>query len=229
MSTEAARLIFFATMAAGGLVWVISLIVALRLGREVEDAGGWSSQRFSSPELDSTGPVETGERIVRGDPEKLSKEIVRALLQGHLGGTSLFEVIERTARRVVLKKTGPLVVNQPPGLYFSEAEFELDALGGDKIRVRYTLGFARLARRMRGIALGIIGGIGLPVLVAVGVLIWIFVLQSDEETVRWQVLQTLHIGHALWPPFLFLWMHRLGRRHSKTFVANLLTTLEYVD
>lgn len=228
MSPETTRLVFFAIMAGGALVWALSLILALRLGRDAGGDGGWSDRRFSSPDLDPSGPVETGERVVRGDPEKLSREIVRALLQGHLGSISLFEVVERTARRVALKKTGPLVVNQPPGLYFSEAEFELDTIGGDEVRVRYTLGFARLARRMRGIALGIIGGVGLPVLVAVGAVIWLFVVQSEDESLRWQVLQVLHVGHALWPPLLLLWVHRLGRRHSRAFVANLLTTLEYV-
>ena len=133
-------------MGTGLLVWLLSLVVALRLGRREGDESGFSAHRFSSSELDSGGPVEAGERVVRGDPEKISREIVRAFLQGHLGGASLFEVLERTPRRVVLKKTGPLVVNQPAGLYFSEAEFDLDPLGGDEVRVRYALGFARLVR-----------------------------------------------------------------------------------
>jgi hypothetical protein len=59
--------------------------------------------------------------------------------------------------------------------------------------------------------------------------IWFLVVQSDEAAIRWQVLQCLQIAHAIWPPFMITGIYSMGRRHSKTFVSNLLTTLELSD
>jgi len=86
-----------------------------------------------------------------------------------------------------------------------------------------------LAQRVRRVSLGIIVGLGLPVMLAVGLIVWLFVIPSEEPAVRWQVLQCLQIVHALWPPFMVIGMYSRGRRHSKTFVSNLLTTLELAD
>ena len=93
----------------------------------------------------------------------------------------------------------------------------------------YRIGYARLIRLLKKIALCIIFGVGLPVMVLVGLAIWLFVVQSDNPSVRWQVFQTLQISHALWPPFLILWFYRIGRRHSKRFMENLIASAEVVE
>jgi len=62
-----------------------------------------------------------------------------------------------------------------------------------------------------------------------GLLIWFLVVQSDNATIRWQVFQTLHIAHALWPPFLVMWYYRIGRRRSRVFVENLISSAESLD
>jgi hypothetical protein len=114
-------------------------------------------------------------------------------------------------------------------LYFSEAEITFENLGNETTRVSYLLGHDRLARLVKTVALSIILGIGLPVLLIVGFLIWYFVLPSEAPAVQWQVLQTLQISHALWPPFLFLWLYSAGRRQSKIYFSNLLSTLELAE
>jgi hypothetical protein len=224
MSEEVAKLIFAAIMGIGAGLWFLSLVKTLRIGRESNEQEDW-------PEKEPLEPgIQSGERTIHGDPEKLSKALVRSLLQVNIGMFgSLYEVTERTAKRVVLRKTGPLMCNQPAGLFFSEAAFHFDPLGGDAVRVSYELGFARLVRLTRRIGLAIIFGIGLPIMLLVGGLIWFLVIPSQEPGVRWQVFQSLHIIHGLWPPLMFSWMYSMGRRHSKTFVSNLLTTLELAD
>lgn len=226
MDQTTATAAFAAIMGTGFIVWVFSLIKALKMGHESAGMDDWQT---GSPMPGKSSTV-SGERTIHGDPEKLSKALVRSLLQVNIGMFgSLFEVVERTAERVVLKKTGPLVCNQPAGLYFSEAEFKLNSIGGDAVRVSYQLGYERLARLMKRIALWIIVGLGLPVMLTVGLIVWFVVIPSEDPAVRWQVFQCFQISHALWPPFLMIWMYSMGRRHSKTFVSNLLTTLELAD
>ncbi|MBC8875433.1 MAG: hypothetical protein H8E44_38905 [Planctomycetes bacterium] len=226
MDQTIATAIFAAIMGMGFVVWAYSLVKALRIGGESAAMDEWQA----GGQLPGQSLAESGERTIHGEPEKLSKALVRSLLQVNIGMFgSLFEVVERTAKRVVLKKTGPLVCNQPAGLYFSEAEFNFEPIGGDAVRVSYRLGYERLARLAKRVALGIIVGVGLPVMLIVGSLIWLLVIPAEEPAVRWQVFQTFQIGHALWPPFLMIWMYSVGRRHSKTFVSNLLTTLELAD
>ena len=226
MDADTAKLIFIALMAIGFLVWLWSLQLALAIGRGSPEAD-WRMLHVQRPSQTNT---ETGARTVRGSAETLSAALARLLVQQNVGTFgSLFEIVERTPERIVIKKTGPLVCNQPAGMYFSEAEITFEELGNDTTRVSYVLGYDRLARRLRGVALAIILGIGLPVMLIVGAVIWFFVLPSQNPGVQWQVFQTLQISHALWPPFLFIWMYSAGRRQSKTYFSNLLSTLELAE
>ena len=226
MNTEIATLIFAVIMVVGFLVWVWSLQMALGIGRSTTKPD-W---RMLADEQPSQTNTESGARTVRGTPEKLSAVLARLIVQHNVGTFgSLFEVVERTSHRIVLRKNGPLMCNQPPSLYFSEAELNFEPVGNDTTRVSYVLGFDRLARRVKIVALSIILGIGLPVVVIVGGLIWYFVLPSPNPAIQWQVLQTLQVSHALWPPFLFLWLYSAGRRQSKTYFSNLLSTLELAE
>jgi hypothetical protein len=226
MNAEVARLIFIGIMVCGVLVWLWSLQMALAIGRNRENLD-W---RMLDEQRPAQANTERGAKTVRGSPETLSAALARSLVQLNIGTFgALFEVVERTPERILLKKTGPLMCNQPAGLYFSEAEITFEDLGNGTTRVSYTLGYDRLARRVKLVALGIILGIGLPTLLIVGGLIWYFVLPSQNPAVQWQVVQTLQIAHALWPPFLFIWLYRAGRRQSKTCFSNLLSTLELAE
>jgi hypothetical protein len=226
MNTEIATLIFAAIMVVGFLVWVWSLQMALGIGRNTAKTD-W---RMLPEEQPAQANTESGARTVRGTPERLSAALGRSLMQHNVGtfGT-LFEVVERSPNRIVLKKSGPLLCNQPASMYFSEAEINFESLGNETTRVSYVLGFDRLARRVKTVTLAIILGIGLPVLLGVGATIWYFVLPSQNPAVQWQVFQTLQIAHALWPPYLFLGLYSSGRRQSKTYFSNLLSTLELAE
>jgi hypothetical protein len=226
MSQETATAIFVAIMTLGFLVWLWSLQKALAMGRHAAEPD-WRKLPEEQPA--QVNP-ETGSRIVRGEPEALSQALARTMLQLGAGGfVPLYEITERTSERIVLKKTGPLVCNQPAGMYFSEAEITFQYLGNKLTEVSYSLGFDRLEKKMRNVALWIILGIGLPVMLIVGGLIWFLVLPSHAPAIRGQVLQALQIAHALWPPFLVMGMYSSGRRHAKTYFSNLLSTLELAN
>ena len=140
--------------------------------------------------------------------------------------SQLFEIKERTAEEVVVVKAGPLVCNQPTGMYFSNVSFQLRPTGPDSVLVSYEIGFDRLASRLRRTALIVILGVGLPLIVGLGLGIWFGVVQNENPATRWQVFQLFHLAHALWPPFLILYFYGAGRSHSRTYISNVLATLD---
>lgn len=226
MDSSQAYAVFVVVMGGGFIAWVCSLSLALRLGTVPLQ----SDEINADFEARSWAGTEVGSRTVQGTPAKLSKSLARALTQINIGGFgALFEIPERTDEKISLRKTGPLLCNQPSGLYFSVADVAFEYLGNKTTRVHYKLGYDRLARRMRSIALGIILLIGLPVMLVVGSLIWYQVLPSDDRHLQWQVFQSLQIVHAIWPPFLLIGLYSMGRRQSKTYFSNLLSDLELAE
>lgn len=100
---------------------------------------------------------------------------------------------------------------------------------GGKIRswLFHVCAYEGLIRRIRTIALVLILGIGLPVMLLVGSLVWTFAIPSPM--MRWQVLQTLQIVHALWPPFLVMWLYSVGRTQSKILIENVIASSEILQ
>jgi hypothetical protein len=213
-------------MTVGFSVWLLSLAMTLRIGRATAEQDWRTFDDISEP----GSAVETGARTVRGEPRAISKALARSLTQLNIGGfNSLFEIVERSDRRILVKKTGPLICNQPAGMYFSEAEIGFEDMRNDTVRVSYCLRYDRLAKRLKSIALIIILLVALPMMVIVGGIIWYVVIPSPNPGVRWQVFQTFQIVHALWPPYLLIWLYSAGRRQSKTYMSNLLSTLELAE
>ena len=243
MDQQAAEIIFCVIMTVGACVWFLSLQKALKLGVRQVPPGSDPFAPFNSmpsesdsfrsangfPTDDNNSDRQTGEKTVRGEPEAVCEALAKALLNSAVPGmfSSLYRV-ERFPGRLEVRKTGPLVCNQPSGMYFSEADFEFERAGEGMVRVTYCLGFERLARGLRRIALGLILFVGLPVLLLVGTIIWLLVVQHANPAVRWQVLQTLQIAHVLWPPFLMMYFYKAGRKHARTHIVNILASLSAV-
>ena len=230
MDAQLAQAVYTGIMAIAIGVWAYSFRLVVRLGQE--DSVVTDPWAPGAAFEDESGEVHSvvGAQTLRGDPESLSKALGQTLLSTGIPGmfSTLFEITERTPDRIAIRKTGPLICNQPTGLSFSEAEFDFRRAGGDTVEVTYRLGFDRLLRGIRRTALGIILGLGLPVLLIVGMVIWVFVVSSNNPTVRWQVFQTLQVAHVLWPPFLVMWIYRSGRNHARTYISNMLRSLELV-
>jgi hypothetical protein len=223
MDENAAKLIFAAIMTIGFLVWLWSLQMALGLGRPRAKTD-WRMV----PEDPMDSDVETGSRTVRGEPEQVSQALARMLMEhGNNPAGPAFEITERTSRRIALKSGAK--AHQTAGAYFSEAIIDFERVGGDSTRISYKLTYDQLLRRTRRIALAIIFGVGLPLMVILGGIIWFTVIPSVAPAVRWQVLQTLQIVHGLWPPFLVMGIYTSGRRHSQMYFSNLLSTLEVAE
>ncbi|MEQ9409052.1 MAG: hypothetical protein RIK87_15050 [Fuerstiella sp.] len=231
MEPQLAEITFVVIMSVGVCVWLLSLHMALNLGRHRRrDAEPWTP--LSDLEINAGSPCDlTGQKTVRGHAEDVSKTLARTLLNLNVPGmfATLFEMVERTPERLEFRKTGPLVCNQPTGMYFSEAVFTLERTGANQVLVSYRLGFERLVKVLRRTALALILGLGFPVLMTVGILIPWLVLKHPNPAVRWQVFQTLQIVHVLWPPFLIIYLFRSGHRHARTFMANVLTSVELSD
>jgi hypothetical protein len=223
MDENVAKLTFAAIMTIGFLVWLWSLQKALGLGRSREKTD-WRMV----PEEPTAGDTETGSRTVRGEPEQVSQALARMLMEhGNNPAGPAFEITERTSRRIALKSGSKAC--QTAGAYFSDATIDFERVGGDSTRISYRLTYDQLLRRTRRIALAIIFGVGLPLMVIVGGVIWFAVIPSAASAVRWQVLQTLQIAHGLWPPFLVMGIYASGRRHSQMYFSNLLSTLEVAE
>ena len=221
MDSVTANQLFVSIMAIGCGVWLWSLMRALRLGRSPRHPDRYAAEQ--PLEFDA----ETGELTVQGDCASLSEALVGSIRQRRNGlWESPLKVTEHSSERVTITRTGSLICNQPAGLYFSEVDFRFVPLGAGTVRVSYCIGYARLVRLLKKIALWIILGLGLPVIVIVGLVVWVFVVHCESPIIRWQVLQTLQIIHVLWPPFLVLWFYTLGRRQTKVFVENLIKSLE---
>lgn len=239
MEIQTAEIVFFCVMGVAITVWAVGLYMALRLGHQSEDSGHW--QASSNTPIDPSNPWQStwghvdsfqshvvGTQTVPGNANDVSRGIASRLSETGIPGrfSGLFEITDCTPKTVVATKVGPLVCNQPTGLYFSEAKFDLRDSGNGQVSVEYRLGFERLRHLLKRVALGLILGLGLPVMGIIASVIWFFVVHSNTPAVRWQVLQSLHVIHVLWPPFLIMWFYSAGRRHCRTYVANLLRSLD---
>jgi len=229
MSEDVAKLIFLVVMVAGITVWAVSLSRALRLGqprRRPDEFASESNDSADEPQSD----WQTGTVSLQGNREALAKALLRSLAQLQFGlFASIFKIQQYDDGRIVLKKVGPLLCNLPPALYFTEAEISLRQADAARVEADYRIGYGRLARRLRTVALLLILGVGLPTLLMVGAVVWLFVIPSPLPGLRWQVLQTLQIAHALWPPFLVMWFYSAGRRQSKVLIENTLSSTEILQ
>ncbi len=218
MDVLTAQLIFFAIMTIGICVWCHSLVRAWQLGRDDDR----DVDEFGQPtNAKSTSDRHTGSFLVRGEQETVSRAIAKSILQH---GTA-FEVTERTTDRVLARRTA-MTQATPAGAHFSDVGFALESAGEGTVEVIYCVDYGKKRNRLRFAALAVIFGIGLPLIIGVGLLIWLVVIPNG---MRSQVLQTLHIGHAIWPPFMLIRQHRAIAEHSRAFVSNLLTSVALND
>ena len=64
-------------------------------------------------------------------------------------------------------------------------------------------------------------------MVVLGAVMILFVLPAENEGVKAQTLQTIHIGHLLWPPFLLMHRYRFHLQTIDTQLVNRFQNLKY--
>ncbi len=227
MSAEMARIVFFAIAAVMWVVWYIGTRFALSRLRPGRAEPGPPADTADSEVADAI----TGEAIIEGEAEAVSKKLAEQLVSAAgAGGAGAVRITERTPQRIVFE-VGPGTASRRGGGHAGQAIdsglIEIDP-EGDRLRVRYAVSVKRFARIMRIVTYAVCFGYGGLVIVIVPLLIWMFVVGSAKEAVRWQVFQALQMVHGVWPPFLVGAIAGLRRRAAARFFDNLLANASYI-
>ena len=226
MPAETARIVFFVIAAVMWIVWYVGTRFALSRVRP-------SRPDFGRPEGVglSSQDVVTGEALVEGDVEAVSKKLAEQLVSAAgAGGASAVRITERTRERIVFEGVPGLASRRrggPAGRAVDSGLIKLDP-EGDRLRVRYAVSMKRFARIMRIVTYVACFGYGGLVVVIVPLLIWMFVVRSENDAVRWQVFQTFQMVHGVWPPFLVGAIAGLPRRAATAFFDALLANVSYI-
>ena len=226
MSIETARIIFLGIIVVSGFVWLISLSLALRIGRSATQNHDVDWQHPNQPADDD----QTGHVTVPGEPASVCDRLARTILDANLKSTgAAYKIVERTGNRLVIEQVGKYRVHGQPGICFTRGEFHFSSSHYNQVEVEYQLHYDRFTQQQRRIALGLILLLGLPTMVALSLLMWHYVIPNPNQAIRWQVLQTLQLIHVIWPPFLPIGIYNFGRRSAKIWVETLLATLQIAD
>lgn len=222
MDLLTAQLVFFAIMTIAVCVWCHSLVRALQLGTTVdEEPEQWLAS--TAPETSMADRL-VGSELVRGEQETVSRTIAKALLQH---GT-MFEITERTTDQVLATRTMS-AHSDPNAIQCDGVGFALKRAGADTVEIVYCLDFGARRKRLRIAIFAILFGLGLPLLLGIGLVIWLYVIPSPMPGMRWQVLQTLQVCHALWPPFMLIHRYKAAASNGQAFVKNLITAVSLAD
>ena len=109
--------------------------------------GGPQDDALSDAGLEAADVV-TGEAVIEGDAEAVSKKLAQELVSasGRAGGGGV-RIAERTRERIVFERV-PGSAGGPASLAFDSGVVSLEA-EGDRTRVRYALSMRRFARTNR--------------------------------------------------------------------------------
>ncbi|MHC4914575.1 MAG: hypothetical protein ACYTGB_03705 [Planctomycetota bacterium] len=192
-SVETAGAILWGITALGGLAWLLAL---------------WGYARAAAP------PAEVvTRRNVEGQPHDVADGLAKALASPAWGSAPLLVRRERDELLVAMPAAGPSFRAVPS---FSRCSVELRSTGSGTDAI-FTVDYSDGRRR------ALLGGkimlaVGLLVLIALPALLYLFALPSENPGVRGQVIQVIHVGHLLWPPWLFYAIYRRGRRATEAFL-----------
>jgi len=206
MSTQAASILVLAVTAVGAVLWLVAVARALRIRRL------------------GAGPIEGGEALVEGDAEKVSGRITEALLAGTVLPLVPLRIVSSGPEGVRFRSSvGASMLPFTAGI---EGEYAISRAGEGRVRVR--IGTNRAAQK-RGAAVGLLICLlaGLPLLVGLPILLFVLVVPSPIPAVRWQAVQVVQMVHALWPPFLFVWLGTRNQRLVEDALGQVLDRIRF--
>ncbi len=217
MSVETAEHIFLGIAPLMWVVWLVGTwfaISRLRPARSPEVL----------PDDTEARDVLTGEAELAGDREAISKKIAEQFVAAtSMGGMSGIRITERTAERIAFEKAAGVGGQMP----FDSGLVTL-ATEGDKVRVRYAVSQKRFARIMRIVTYLVCFLYGGLCVIGAPLLIWHFVVHSENDNMRRQVWQTFQMAHGVWPPFLVGFLSSRLRKMTSSFFETLLANLEHI-
>jgi hypothetical protein len=173
----------------------------------------------------SPGPSR-GEVEVEHAPDEVCKEIARRLASQSSGLSVRIDTCtaEEVRARLNLFPGSDATIAQHP-----ERGGTLSCAitpSGSGSRVEW-IADGRPLNRLLGVVMDLILVLGALVLVAIGLVVALLVIDHPNPAVRWQVVQTIHILHFLWPPFLFGFIARRRRALVEARVGDLLSNMKF--
>ncbi len=219
MDISIAQYVFAGIATVEFLVWLI----AYQLIRWTSVQTTPSSAQEHLGNLESFSPdFYYGSLEVEGDSHSLMERAASLLVRDGTSSLGTIKIIERTPRSLTFEKVAGWGGNLARYQGFKRGILRSSDQGGDT-RIDYALDFSPLRTLLR--TAQILNLIGFVVLVVAGVLLYNFVVTSNNPAIRWQTIQMIQVGHLLWPPFLFLGIYRRVRAEAiaqfDAFVHNL--------
>jgi hypothetical protein len=210
MSQQAAELTLLCIAAAGGLVWLLTLKAWRRL------SAPQPGEQYETDLQGGSHLVQSEVAVVSGDPADVADGLVRALGSPSWGTLPLLVKREGHSLIVAVPATGPSLLSVP---CFSRCAAELRGVapGRTEVTFKADCGTVRLRARMIGGVLLIAGAL---VLVALPAGLYLLAARAASPALRFQVVQTIHVGHLLWPPWLVFAMYRRTRRATAIYLQS---------
>lgn len=204
-----AQAILWGIAALGAIAWLLALRACARIA-----APGPGETEEPDREGGGRRLIATRTSVVEGAPADVADGLTRALSSPSWGSAPLLVKREGAELLAAVPAAPPRLGGVP---CFSRCEVRLGPAGGGKTEVTFRTDFTAVRRRCLMVA-KILLGLGLLVLVALPVLLYFFALPSENPGARAQVLQAIHVGHLLWPPWLVYALYRRSRRATETFL-----------
>ncbi|MEM7477461.1 MAG: hypothetical protein AAF483_20950 [Planctomycetota bacterium] len=219
MSQATTEQIFYILFGVAGALWMLSLWMSLRIG-QIRFSSWQDYEQFHGP---------SGEVSVKSSKDAFLPQLRKALREQAMKANMVkFSSYDEDESGVSYKRLGALMCNLPNGLIFREVRFDyVEERGQGKIR--YQLNVMPAIRVFRNVSLAICLFVGVPLLILVPALIWYFVVQSQNQYVRYQVFQMLQMGHFLWMPFLFAMVSRQISRASSFYIENVIEEADELE
>lgn len=208
ISQDQAEMIIYCVAGAGGLAWLLTLLAWARLS---------SPRPGESREVDARGGVRltsTRVKIVSGEPADVADGLVRALASPSRGACPLLVKREGDGLLAAVPAGKPAIRSVP---CFSSCAVELRRLLAGQTEVTFRMEFSGVRRAARRAA-GVLMALGLLVLIVLPGLLYFFAAGASSGAARFQVVQAVHAGHLLWPPWLIFALYRRGRRATEIYL-----------
>ncbi len=172
------------------------------------------------------GP-ERGSVTVPRPPETLCKEIAERLTEQSTGLSVRILACDPSAVRVRLfpmASSDAAMAQRPGDGAVLQCRLEPE---GEGTHLTWTVD-ARPLNRLFRTGMKVILGLAFLALLFAAVVMPTLVIPSQEEALRWQVVQTMQVLHFLWPPFVLAFVANRRRAMVEARTGDMLANLPFL-